>query len=317
MTCRSTILALSVFTLASAVAAPALAFDVPFGLGADGGPGSRPSQASTPAPDQPVRVAQASSDVITRLNNLEEQVRQLTGKVEDLRFQLLQAQEDMRKRQEDNEFRFQQLENGGQGQPAPQPSTQRRGDASPPAASSEQQHAAVAPATPSGGSDEIGQILDKGLNTNGLGGAAAGAPGGTAPSGNVAGMKPQDQGDLYDLAYNYLLAGDYTKAEDAFRQYAQTYPSASDVADAQYWLGESIYQQQRYADAAEVFLNAQKDHPDNDKAPEMMLKLGMSLAKLHNRETACVTYQEVERRYPKMKDSVARKLKAEEKAANC
>ena len=136
-------------------------------------------------------------------------------------------------------------------------------------------------------------------------------------SSTVAAISPRGAGEMYDLAYNYLLAGDYAQAEQAFRQYAQTYPSASDAPDAEYWLGESLYQQQKFADAAEVFLDAQKGHPDASKAPEMMLKLGMSLAKLKNRETACVTYKEVARRYPSMSANVKRKLASEEKAANC
>nr|WP_304363853.1 tol-pal system protein YbgF [Jiella sp. LLJ827] len=122
---------------------------------------------------------------------------------------------------------------------------------------------------------------------------------------------------MYDLAYNYLLAGDYALAEEAFRQYSQTFPNADDAPDAQYWLGESLFQQQKYNEAAEVFLEAQKGHPDSAKAPEMMLKLGMSLAKLNNRETACVTYKEVSRRYPQMSDNVRRKLTDEQKAASC
>ena len=54
-----------------------------------------------------VEFAQAGDPRITAL---EEQIRALSGTIEELNFQILQMQEQMRKMQEDNEFRFQELE---------------------------------------------------------------------------------------------------------------------------------------------------------------------------------------------------------------
>ena len=54
-----------------------------------------------------MQLAQAGDPRITAL---EEQIRSLAGTVEELNFQILQMQEQMRKMQEDNEFRFQELE---------------------------------------------------------------------------------------------------------------------------------------------------------------------------------------------------------------
>ncbi|MBO0664055.1 tol-pal system protein YbgF [Jiella sp. MQZ9-1] len=265
----------------------------------------------------PVQLAQAG-DALVRLNQLEDEVRQLNGKVEDLRFQLLQAEENMRKYREDTEFRFQQLEGGGGKTPAASSGGDgRRGDAGTAGATD-----GSATASNGAGDDGIGKLLQNGIDTSSIGGQASGsasADGGSAKqrSDTVANIDPKGQSEMYDLAYNYLLAGDYARAEQSFRQYSQTYPNAKDAPDADYWLGESLYQQQKYADAAEVFLDAQKSHPNSAKAPEMMLKLGMSLAKLKNRDTACVTYKEVARRYPNMSVNVKRKLKDEESAASC
>ena len=295
-------------------ALPAQALTLPFGFGNAGTDVPRAAQAQPVEPT--VRYAQAS-DPIQRINQLEEDNRRLTGRVEEMSFQLLQMQEQLRKIQEDNEFRFQELEGKGA---APQ----KRTDATPaPAApaptQSAQLPAATPPAAPLPNGDAIGDLLgDGGLDTAGLGaGAAAGAPAPSTGSSTVAAVKPNGAGEMYDLAYNYMLAGDYQLAETSFRQYADTYPDAKDVPDAQYWLGESLFQQQKYTDAAEVFLTAQKTHPKNAKAPEMMLKLGMSLAKLDNRETACVTFKEVSKRYPQMSANVKKKLQAEAAAANC
>ena len=329
MMSRSMILATCGAMLIGSVPSDASAFALdaraamPGVFGASDAPSAEPI-ASPRSPAQrsqgaqaPVRLAQAS-DALVRINQLEDEVRKLTGKVEELSFQLLQAQEDMRKRQEDNEFRFQQLEGGSGGGSSGGSTGQKRGDATPSTPPANQTATATSPSSskPAGATDDIEQILQ---GTGDAGSASARASGATKPSSSsqVAAIKPQGSGELYAQAYNYLLAGDYELAEQAFRQYSQTYPNASDTPDAQYWLGESLYQQKKYTDAAEVFLDAQKAHPDNGKAPEMMLKLGMSLAKLKNRDTACVTYQEVARRYPKMSANVKTKLAAEEKAASC
>ena len=292
------------------------ALDLPFGLG-----GPRTDSAE----QRPVLMAQAA-DPVNRINQLEEELRRLNGRVEELSFQLLQAQEDMRKYREDTEFRFQELEGGSGDLSSPATAGERRTDAPAPPPSDPNQVAA-APASPAAstspadtgsGDDDIGRILEQGLDTEAVGAVGNGAP--TPPpaqSSTVAAITPEGPGDMYSLAYNYLLAGDYDLAEQAFRQYSQTYPNASDAPDAAYWLGESLFQQQKYTDAAEVFLSAQKGHPDSAKAPEMMLKLGMSLAKLENRETACITYKEVSRRYPQMSANVKRKLESEQSAANC
>ncbi|WAP67330.1 tol-pal system protein YbgF [Jiella pelagia] len=255
--------------------------------------------------ERPVLMAQ-SGDLVVRINQLEDEVRRLNGRVEELSFQLLQAQEDMRKYREDSEFRFQQIEGGAA--PASAAPAERRGDAAPSSGPSS--------TAAEDGNDDIGQLLSGGLDTSSIGGSPAPAAE-TADTSTVASIDASGPRDMYDLAYNHLLAGDYQRAEQSFRQYAQTYPNAKDAPDAEYWLGESLYQQKKYADAAEVFLDAQKSHPESGKAPDMMLKLGMSLAKLNNRDTACVTYKEVSRRYPQMSDNVRRKLQDEQKSARC
>ncbi|WP_279477697.1 tol-pal system protein YbgF [Aureimonas sp. SK2] len=302
----------SILALAT-LAGPAAALNLPFGLG---GSGDRaPVVSQEPAP---VLMAQASDGGV-RISQMEEEMRRLTGKVEELSFLVLQLQEQLRKSQEDNEFRFQDLEGKGSGSaakpaerrteitPAVPTGGDRVASAAPPSAND-----ATAPASAAPQTDEIGALLgDTSLNEP----AAPATP--LPGSSQVASIATNGPVEMYSLGYNYMLAGDYQLAENTFRQYTQTYPSSQDAADAQYWLGEALYAQKKYRDAAEVFLNAQKAHPKSGKAPEMMLKLGMSLARLNNRETACVTYAEVGKRYPEMSSNVKRKLEGEEKAANC
>jgi len=296
----------------------ASAIDLPFGLGSGTGQ-ARARIAETPAP---VQLAQAGDGGV-RISQMEEEMRRLNGKVEELSFLVLQLQEQLRKTQEDNEFRFQDLEQAGGGGAGSAGTPQRRTDAAPaalPSAGEARVASAAppslndaAPATLPARGDEIGDILTEGLAT-----APASPPTVPSPSsGQVASVSTDGPVELYSLGYNYMLAGDYGLAENTFRQYTQAYPTSQDAPDAQYWLGEALYAQAKYRDAAEVFLNAQKSHPQATKAPEMMLKLGMSLARLDNRETACVTYSEVNKRYPQMSSNVKRKLQVEEKSASC
>ncbi len=77
-------------------------------------------------------------------------------------------------------------------------------------------------------------------------------------------------------------------------------------ADAQYWLGESLFQRQRYRDAAEAFLAVSTKHESAGKAPDSLLRLGQSLAALKQKEAACATLSEVGRKYPKASASVKR-----------
>lgn len=318
------LLSRSLATLALAVslpAAPALAISLPFEL-----PGlSREREAAPQPAEPPVLMAQAG-DSSVRISQLEEEIRRLTGRVEEMSFLVLQLQEQIRNMQEDNELRFQDLEggSGGGGGPAPE----RRSEIAPSGGSGDQDFALGLPASPpmasepaaGEGPDEIGTILDTAslpsIGSDLSQGNAAGASA-NAPSQTVASIDPNGPVELYSLAYNYMLAGDYQLAEQSFRQYATSYPNSDDTPDAQYWLGESLFAQSKYRDAAEVFLTAQKEHPQSGKAPEMMLKLGMALARLDNRDTACVTYAEVERRYPQMSQNVKRKLDEERSSASC
>jgi tol-pal system protein YbgF len=125
---------------------------------------------------------------------------------------------------------------------------------------------------------------------------------------------PQDE---YDLAYGYVLHKDYALAEQAFRDFLKKYPDDRLQPDAQYWLGESLFQRQRYRDAAESFLAVSTKHERAGKAPDSLLRLGQSLAAMNQKEAACATLTEVGRKYPKASSSVKRGVQQEIKRAKC
>ncbi len=287
--------------------------------------------------------AQDAADIVVRLNRLENQVRQLSGEVERLQFENRQLREQQRSFQEDVEFRFQ--ERGGaarppaQGQPAPQrrgdaeppPGPQRRADAPEPGAQAGSapgprplgQTPPSAPlALPGAQRGGIADLLEERPGPGGGGPLDLSAVGRTEPGAPRSGPSVAATGTGnaradYDAAYAWLLQKQYEQAEMAFRQFLQSHPRHALVPDAIFWLGESYFQRTRHREAAEQFLKVSTEHAKSGKAPEAMLKLGVSLNALGAREQACATFAELERKFPQAPNSVRQGVDREQKRARC
>ena len=151
--------------------------------------------------------------------------------------------------------------------------------------------------------------------------SVAGSPSGGSGSNAGARVAALPQTDnpnvLYKQAYDLLLSGDYASAEAGFREHIKRYPADPQTADARYWLGESLFGQQRYSEAAQVFLDTHRDYPKARTAAEDLLKLGMSLSKLGNRAVACATLKEVGVEYPNAPAAVQDKVAAERASSGC
>jgi tol-pal system protein YbgF len=297
---------------------------------------------SAPAKQREVQVAQSAGQAA-----LEDELRRMNGKIEELNFQILQMQEQMRKQQEDNEFRFQQLEGGGESQKKSDASgaagtdVARAPDASLPAG---QQTDATAEASAS--SDPVGEIIvdsgdgepgrvitaappktfgtitvdkDGNVISSGAQATAPAANDAAAQDGSVVASLPatDDAEELYRNSYQFILSGDYGTAEQGFRDHISRFPKDARAADAHYWLGEALLGQQKYRDAAEVFLAASKDYPKSKKAPDMLLKLGVSLVGLNQRDVACATFGEIGKRYPNTSAAFKERVKQERAVAAC
>ena len=123
--------------------------------------------------------------------------------------------------------------------------------------------------------------------------------------------------DEYDLAYGYVLRKDYALAEEGLRAFLKKYPTDRLVADANYWLGESLFQRQHYREAAESFLTVSTKFQTAGKAPDSLLRLGQSLAALKEKEAACATFGELPRKYPKAPGNVKQAAEKEQKRMGC
>lgn len=307
----------------------------------------------------PVVMAQAGNQA------LDEQLRQMNGRIEELNFQIMQLQEQIRKMQEDNEFRFQELEekktDAGGGK------TQRKHTMATPDTDPASGSAAAnmsTPTQPSVGSTETTASPSIKDMAAAQGAGPAPAPNGRQigepeqtfgtitfdQSGNVVGGSvgdstvvtrdpsaalPQEDtdtsddtvvaalppsnspDDLYRSSYESILAGQYKAAEAGFRQHVERFPEDTRASDAQFWLGESLLGQQKYREAAEVFLAASKQFPKAKKAPDMLFKLGVSLVGINQRDVGCATFVEVGKRYPNASAALKKRIEREQAEAKC
>ncbi|PZR78346.1 MAG: tol-pal system protein YbgF [Stutzerimonas stutzeri] len=275
--------------------------------------------------------AQDAADLVVRTSRLENQLRQLSGQIEQLQFENRRLTEQLRKFQEDVDFRL--SERGGQrggaapapqatrpaGPPPQQPGRERRGDAFDPAA---QPGAA-------GGPRQLGQIIDEefagdqGQGPMDLSSVGRPVPDGTLPPATPRGPSVAATGqagsprELYDLAYAHVLRKEYERAEMGFREFLQSYPRDRLAADATFWLGESYFQRRRYREAAEQFLKISRDFPKAGKGADSLLKLGMSLNGLGARDQACATYAKVGVDYPAASNAVRQGVEREQRRARC
>jgi tol-pal system protein YbgF len=135
----------------------------------------------------------------------------------------------------------------------------------------------------------------------------------------VASVAPPSESpkDTYDLGYGYMLRKDYALAEDTFQAFLKKYPTDRRAADAEFWLGESLFQRQRNDAAAQAFLAVSTKHGQHAKAPEALLRLAQSLAAMKQKEMSCATLAEVTRKYPKAPATVKQGVEREQKRVRC
>jgi tol-pal system protein YbgF len=323
-------------------------FDKIFG-GSERMNGGSDRSAPQAAPQDRSAQQMPTPDLVVRLDRLESQIRQLTGIIEQLQYRNQQLEAYVRRMQEDPAGpRMSRPQTSAlPSSPAATVVPGRRGDAFDPA---QNPNAPGAPHT-------LGSINPPGGQPPGLPQPHApppmvanaaeppvGAPGGRgtgapldlatmAPPGTplpgqpprnpnvgtqVATLPPsQTPRDEFDLAYGYVLRKDYGLAEDGFRNFLSKYPTDRLAGDATYWFGETLFQRQRYRDAAEAFLNVSTKFESSAKAPDALLRLGQSLAQLGEKEAACASLGEVVRKFPRASAGVKQGVEREQKRVRC
>ena len=127
-------------------------------------------------------------------------------------------------------------------------------------------------------------------------------------------VSPEKQ---YEFATSFLKIGDYNTAERAFREFVITNSTHALAGNAQYWYAETFRIRQLYTDAASAYLEGYQNYPESDKAPINLLKLGISLVQIGEKDQGCLMITGVKKQYPEAKESVIQKAKYEEKKFEC
>ncbi|WP_269585611.1 tol-pal system protein YbgF [Roseibium sp. Sym1] len=276
-----------------------------------------------------------------RIGQMEERIRVLTGQIEQLSFQLREMQDMMRRMQEDNEYRFQQLEGGtpgkrselppGSGAPGLAPDgTPQTGSLVAPGGglatlpadgsgdASWDQSGGYDTGLPTDGPIDLSALANGLDNVPGTGDDISPDPGLATDDDQIASVigsgDPQTD---YNEAYSLAVNGDYSGAERGFRNFLENYPDDQRSANAQYWLGESLLAQQNYREAADAFLKTYTNHPGNEKSPDSLLKLGVSLRGLGESDAACATFSELLNKFPNAAPAVLSQARDERKRAQC
>jgi tol-pal system protein YbgF len=114
-----------------------------------------------------------------------------------------------------------------------------------------------------------------------------------------------------------LKQAKYPDAEAAFKAFVDAHPQDQMAGNAQYWLGETYYARGKYMEAATAFAEGYKRYPKNSKAPDALLKLGMSLARADQKQNACVALAQLGHDFPHAAASVRQRAASEIKKLGC
>ena len=248
------------------------------------------------------------SDILTRhllkLSELEEQFKILTNHFEEVNFKLDKLSNRITKVQTDNQMRFQDLEKSGL---------------------SERSSADLSKSKKLPGSDkeqDLGGISDSDIaatvqiqKTQSIESAGTVI---TETSTRTEKILPDTTPDeQYKFAISFIKVGDYETAEFALREFVDNNPKHQLAGNAQFWYGETFRVRQLYQDAATAYLDGYQKYPKSNKAPVNLLRLGVMLVQIGEKEQGCSMILGIKDQYPKANQSIIQKAEYEKKKFNC
>jgi len=255
-----------------------------------------------------------SEDVLTRhllkLSEVENQFQELTNKFEEINFKIDKLSNRLSKVQADNQLRFQDIEKSLSSSVVGQKLTTK----------TKEQLLKKLPG--SSQPQDLGSISYKDTETNEttqkIQSIETTSTILTETFEVVQNILPNDTPEKqYEFATSFLKVGDYGTAERAFREFVLTNSEHELAGNAQYWYAETFRIRQLYTDAATAYLEGYQKYPKGDKAPINLLKLGVSMVQIGEKEQGCKMIEGVEKQYPKANQSVLQKAKYESKKFEC
>ena len=254
---------------------------------------------------------QNSEDVLTRhllkLSEIESQFQELTNKFEEVNFKLDKLSNRLSKIQSDNQLRFQQIEENNVIGSEKKITSSNKKEKSLPGSSEPQDFGSI--------SYEDTKTKDVVQQTQSIDTTSAIV---TEIFNSEEKILPEEKPEKqYEFATSFLKVGDYTTAERAFREFVITNPEHELAGNAQYWYAETFRIRQLYTDAASAYLEGYQKYPKSNKAPINLLKLGVSLVQIGEKDQGCLMIVGVKKQYPEAKKSILQKAKYEEKKFEC
>ena len=276
-----------------------------------------------------------AAGLMTRLDRAEREMRQMTGRIEELQHKVQVLEEQLRASRPDAALRADAparptASTTPGASPAPPPlvapgAQPRRGDAFDPAAAPNAPgaprplgttspsppiapYSAATPANPAP-LQELGQPMD--IVHGKL------SPDPAAPSAADAIAPPPGPKEEYDHALASLHAGQYEAAEKSLSAFLVKNPKSKLAPAATFNLGESYFLRGRHREAAEKYLEISTKFAQSTQAPEAMLRLGQSLGALGAKEQACASFTEIGVKYPNAASRLKEAAQRESKKIQC
>ena len=256
-----------------------------------------------------------SEDVLTRhllkLSEIENQFQQLTNRFEEINFKLDKLSNRLSKVQADNQIRFQDIENGIFSNDTSKKTTKS------------QINKDINETLPgSSEPQDLGSISykdtlteDDTQKTQSVETTASIVTETFQAEDKI--LPDEDPNKQYEFATSFLKVGDYSTAERAFREFVLTNPKHELAGNAQYWYAETFRIRQLYTDAATAYLEGYQNYPNGEKAPINLLKLGVSMVRIGEKDQGCKMINGVEAQYPEANQSVIQKAKYESLKFEC
>lgn len=267
----------------------------------------------------------ATARLAVRIGELEQDIRSVTGRMEDVSFQVRRLNERLDKLSTDLEYRLSQKPTGEGGAPpaVAGPGRTEFGGAAAGGSRlpSPQTGPVVLGAVPT--QPELPQARAPEPPPPAPASASAPAPVAAPPAVPPAGptapaaAAPVTPREVYASAFAQLQREKYPEAEAGFQQFLKRYPDDPLAENANYWLAESYYAQGDYARAATTFLEGYEKHKKGAKAADTLLKLAMSLGRLNKKPEACATLQELGRAFPGAPSAIKTKAGEERRRLGC
>jgi len=107
-----------------------------------------------------------------------------------------------------------------------------------------------------------------------------------------------DDKTAYQQAFTHLKELRYTEAAESFYGFLENYPTSPLAGNAEYWLGESYYVTRNYDYALESFQRLLEKYPESKKVPDAWLKIGYTYYEMENYQKAVEILEKVKQDYP-------------------